>query len=123
MKKKKTNLNPIEERTLTLHFDSSEDMEQWVDWYGKGADIDANYAVDLERSAWQEKKILYLAGDPYRCTECKSANYLDVADTNEHNQKRLQYLLDNSKKLKKSVRKQYICEDCHHNYDVEEEDE
>jgi hypothetical protein len=119
VKTKKTNLIPLEKRTLTLQFDSEDDMEQWIEWYGKGADLDSSYQVDLDRSVWAvgSSKIMHLVGDVSRCPECKSANYLDIADPDEAIQRRVDF---HGKGM--NLKKRYLCEDCHHNYNVEEDE-
>jgi hypothetical protein len=120
---KKKNLIPEEERSLTLIFQSPDDVEQWIAWYldGGGEQV-ANYYSNLDESKWQKKKgkTLVLEGDNLRCPECRSTNYLDLADGNEYVVKRIQSLIDMHNL--KVPKKQFLCEDCHNNYEPPEED-
>jgi len=120
---KKKNLIPIEERSLTLVFESPDDVGQWIAWYlDGGGEQTANYYTNLKESHWHKKKdkTLVLEGDPLRCPECRSTNRLDLADDSDYNIKRIEWVCENARI--KVPKKQFLCEDCGHNFEPPEEE-
>jgi hypothetical protein len=115
---KKKNLQPINERSLLLVFESDSDLDCWLAWYNDGGgEQDAGYIADLinSNSRASKDRTLVLNGPEERCPECKSQNILDQADPQEHIQKRIDYF-SKGRKLKK----QFLCEDCGQNFNMEE---
>ena len=118
MSKKKKILPPIEERTLALVFESCDDMRQWRAWYVDGGGQEsASYNVNWKLS---KEDVLIMEGDPGRCPECRSCNILDLADDDSHNVKRIEFIIERNKL--KTPKKQYLCEDCHHNFHPPEDE-
>jgi len=116
---KKKNLIPTEERTLTLIFASEEDLEQWLAVYMDGGGSDTcNYEINIGESTYKNKTnktaVMEVGGE--QCPECKSCNILDQTDPQDFIQKRIEYHGKGRK-----LNKQYLCEDCQHNFNLEDE--
>jgi len=111
----------LAEKTLTLVFESSEDVEQWIGWYLDGGGAEAgNYYVKLSDSKWRQtlNRMLVLEGLKERCPECASTNILDQCSDDKYVHSRIEFFSKTIPKLKK-LKKQYICEDCHQNFNLE----
>jgi hypothetical protein len=116
---KKKNLIPLTERTLSLIFESEEDLEQWLALYMDSGGSDAcSYDVDIKESTYKNKvnKTAVMKAVGEQCPECKSTDILDQTDDRDFIQKRIDY---HGKGMK--LNKQFVCENCQHNFNLEEE--
>lgn len=105
-------------RSILLVFDTQDDLETWVSWYDNTGEQDAGYTVDVRQSnpSHETTKTLVLKTLFDRCPNCKSPHLLDLTDNQEHIQKRIDFFAKG-----RNLKKQFLCEDCGHSFDMDEE--
>lgn len=103
---------------IVLEFETKEDAEQWSVFYSEQGEQDCGYFMDHKKSIWRgnvpEYKFILRGYD--RCPECKSPN---VQPLQEFLDRWGQFEAASKIKKMKSKTETHICEDCHHQCNME----